>query len=125
VGFAIDVSDHPDINELMLVSDILITDYSSAIYEFALLRRPMVFFAPDYEAYERERGFYFDYRTGVPGPIFETTAALAAYLRAGIFDLERIERFRRESFDVADGRSTARVTDELILPSLNRAGARG
>jgi CDP-ribitol ribitolphosphotransferase len=123
-GFAIDVSDHPDINELMLVSDVLVTDYSSAIYEFALLGRPMVFFAPDYEAYEKERGFYFDYRTGVPGPIFETTAALAGYLRAGAFDLDRVERFRRESFDVADGRSTARVTDELVLPSLTRAGAR-
>jgi CDP-ribitol ribitolphosphotransferase len=81
----------------------------------------MVFFAPDYEAYERERCFYFDYRTGVPGPIFETTAALGAFLRAGVFDLERVERFRRESFDVADGRSTARVTDELILPALRRA----
>jgi CDP-glycerol glycerophosphotransferase (TagB/SpsB family) len=119
-GFAIDVSDYPDINELMLVSDVLVTDYSSAIYEFALLDRPMVFFAPDYGAYERERGFYFDYRTGVPGPIFETTEALAAYLRAGDFDLERVERFRRASFEIADGRSTARVTDSLIVPSLTR-----
>ena len=82
----------------------------------------MVFFAPDYEAYERERGFYFDYRTGVPGPIFETTAELAAYLRAGIFDIDRVERFRDESFDVADGHSATYVTDELILPSLTRAG---
>jgi CDP-ribitol ribitolphosphotransferase len=124
-GFAIDASDYPDINELMLVSDVMVTDYSSAIYEFALLGKPMVFFAPDYEAYERERGFYFEYRTGVPGPIFETTAELGAYLRAGVFDLERVERFRRDSFDVADGHSTARVTDELILPSLTRAGAPG
>jgi teichoic acid ribitol-phosphate primase len=123
-GFAIDASDHPDINELMLVSDVLVTDYSSAIYEFSLLGRPMAFFAPDYEAYEQERGFYFDYRTGVPGPIFETTDALAAYLRAGRFDLERVERFRAESFDVADGRSTERVTDELIVPSLTRVGER-
>ncbi len=121
-SFAIDVSDHPDINELMLVSDVLLTDYSSAIYEFALLGRPMVFFAPDYAAYERERGFYFDYRTGVPGPIFETTAALAAFLRAGEFDLERVERFRDASFEVADGRSSERVTDDLILPAL--AGSR-
>ncbi len=120
--FAIDVSDYPDINELMLVSDILVTDYSSAIFEFALLDRPMVFFAPDYETYERERGFYFDYRTGVPGPIFETTEALAAFLRAGAFDLERVARFREASFDVADGKSTARVTNELIIPSLTRAG---
>lgn len=122
-GFAIDVSDHPDINELMLVSDVLVTDYSSAIFEFALLRKPMVFFAPDYEAYERERGFYFDYRTGVPGPIFETSGELAAYLRAGQFDLERVDRFRVASFDVADGRSTERVTDELVIPSLTRVGA--
>lgn len=121
-GFAIDASDYPDINELMLVSDVLVTDYSSAIYEFALLGRPMVFFAPDYEAYEEERGFYFDYRTGVPGPIFDTTQALAAYLRAGAFDTDRVERFRRASFDVADGGSATRVTDELILPSLTRAG---
>jgi teichoic acid ribitol-phosphate primase len=122
--FAIDVSDHPDINELMLVSDVLVTDYSSAIFEYALLGRPMVFFAPDYEAYERERGFYFDYRTGVPGPIFETTAALTEYLRAGAFDTDLVERFRDASFDVADGRSATRVTDELILPSLTRAGQR-
>ena len=67
-GFVIDVSDHPDINELMLVSDILVSDYSSAIYEFSLLGRPMAFFAPDQDAYEAERGFYFEYRTGVPGP---------------------------------------------------------
>ena len=106
----------------MLISDVLLTDYSSAIYEFALLDRPMVFFAPDYEAYERERGFYFDYRTGVPGPIFETTAALATFLRAGQFDLERVERFREASFDVADGRSSERLTDDLILPAL--AGSR-
>ncbi|MFL5674775.1 MAG: CDP-glycerol glycerophosphotransferase family protein [Chloroflexota bacterium] len=120
--FAIDVSDYPDINELMLVSDVLVTDYSSAIYEFSLLGRPMVFFAPDYAAYEKERGFYFDYRTGVPGPIFEETEPLAAYLRAGEFDLERVDRFRRASFDVADGGSATRVTDALILPSLTRAG---
>lgn len=123
-GFAIDVSDHPDINELMLVSDVLITDYSSAIYEFALLDRPMIFFAPDYEAYERERGFYFDYRTGVPGPIFETTGPLAEYLRAGVFDTDRVARFRQASFDIADGHSATYVTDELILPSLSRAGDR-
>ena len=116
--FVIDVSDHPDIDELMLVSDVLVTDYSSAIYEFSLLGRPMAFFAPDHDAYERERGFYFDYRTGVPGPVFETTDALAAYLRDGVFDLDRVERFRQASFDVADGRSTERFVDEVILPAL-------
>ena len=117
-GFVIDVSGHPDIHELMLVSDVLVSDYSSAIYEYSLLGRPMAFFAPDLEAYEAERGFYFDYRSGVPGPVFETTAELGAWLRAGSFDLERVARFRDESFDVADGRATERFVDEVILPAL-------
>jgi teichoic acid ribitol-phosphate primase len=118
VGFAVDVSDHPDIDELMLVSDILVTDYSSAIYEFSLLGRPICLFAPDLDAYERERGFYFDYRTGVPGPVFETTDALGRHLRAGVHDLDRVARFRDASFDIADGHATRRVVDELILPAL-------
>ena len=116
--FVIDVSDYPDINELMIVSDVLVTDYSSAIYEYSLLGRPMAFFAPDHAAYEDERGFYFDFRTGVPGPVFETTDELADWLRAGEFDLDRVERFRAESFDVADGRATERFVDQLVEPAL-------
>jgi CDP-glycerol glycerophosphotransferase (TagB/SpsB family) len=116
--FAIDVSDHRDLNELMLVSDVLVTDYSSAIYEFALLGRPILFLAPDVAAYERERGFYFDFRAGVPGPVFETTAELAAHLRGGASDAERVAAFRAASFDVADGRASARVVDEIVMPAL-------
>lgn len=118
--FVRDASDHPDINELMLVSDVLVTDYSSAIFEFALLGRPIGFFAPDHAAYEAERGFYFDFQTGAPGPIFETTDALAAWLRAGAFDLERVRRFADESFDVADGASTPRFVSEVVDPALAR-----
>jgi CDP-ribitol ribitolphosphotransferase len=122
--FVIDVSDHPDMNELMLVADVLVTDYSSAIYEFALLGRPMAFFAPDHEAYERERGFYFEYRTGVPGPIFTDSRALAEHLRAADFDLERVRRFAAESFDVADGRATQRFVEEVALPALQEVAPR-
>lgn len=117
-SFAIDVSDHPDINELMHVSDVLVTDYSSAIYEFSLLGRPMAFYAPDHADYDDERGFYFDFRTGVPGPIFEKTADLAAWLRAGQFDLDRVAKFRAESFEVADGHATERFVDQVVLPAL-------
>jgi CDP-glycerol glycerophosphotransferase (TagB/SpsB family) len=116
--FVIDASDHPDIHELMLVSDVLVTDYSSAIFEFSLLRRPMAFFAPDHDAYMDERGFYFDYRTGVPGPVFETTEELGAWLRAGVFDLDRVEAFRAESFEVADGHASERFVDRIVVPAL-------
>ena len=116
--FVVDVSRHADINELMLVSDILVTDYSSTIYEFSLLGRPMAFFAPDFEAYQTERGFYFDYESGVPGPVFTTTRELAEYLAAGSFDLTRVEEFKARSFDIADGRGSERVVDKLVLPAL-------
>ncbi len=117
-GFAIDVSDWSDMNELMFVADLMVTDYSSAIFEFALLQRPMAFLAPDSDAYEHERGFYFDFRSGVPGPVFETTAELAAYVKAGSFDVERASAFARESFEVADGHSTERFVDRVVLPAL-------
>lgn len=118
-GFAIDVSDHPEINDLLVASDALVTDYSSVIFEYSLLRRPMLFFAPDLDAYEGERGFYFDYRTGVPGPVFTTTDEVAAYLRAGTADLERIDAFRAWGFDAADGHATERFLDWVVRPALD------
>jgi len=78
----------------------------------------MAFYAPDYAEYDGERGFYFDFKTGVPGPVFETTEALAAWLRAGEFDLERVARFRADSFEVADGHATERFVDEIVIPAL-------
>ena len=78
----------------------------------------MAFFAPDHEAYERERGFYFDYRTGVPGPVFETTLPLVDRLRAGTFDLRRVAAFRDASFDVADGHATERFVERIVVPAL-------
>ena len=116
-GFAIDVSDHPDIHALMVASDHLVTDYSSAIFEYALLEKPMSFFAPDLDAYERERGFYLDYRTDLPGPIFEDSASLAAHLREAAVDLDRVARFRQASFDIADGQATRRFVEQVVLPA--------
>lgn len=117
-GFLLDVSDHPDINDLLHLADVLVTDYSSVIFEYALLGRPMVFFAPDLEAYERERGFYLDYRRDVPGPVVETSTDLAQALRDPAPDLARVQAFAERSFDIADGASTARIVDDLILPAL-------
>lgn len=118
-GFAIDVSDHPEINDLLVASDALVTDYSSVIFEYSLLRRPMIFFAPDLDAYEGERGFYFDYRTGVPGPVCTTTDEVAAYLRDGTVDLARIDAFREWGFDAADGHATQRFIERIVLPGLD------
>jgi teichoic acid ribitol-phosphate primase len=118
-GFVVDVSDYPEVNDLMLASDVLVTDYSSVIFEFALLGRPMAFFAPDTDAYERERGFYFDYRAGVPGPVFESTDDLATWLRRGPFDTERVRAFASRWFEVADGHASARFFDRVVRPALD------
>jgi len=73
-GFAFDYSNHEDIRELYLVSDILITDYSSVFFDYANLKRPMIFFVYDIEDYrERLRGFYFDFEELAPGPLVKTT----------------------------------------------------
>jgi len=116
--FVRDVSDWPDMNELMFVADLLVTDYSSAIFEFALLGRPMAFLAPDADAYERERGFYLDFRRDMPGPIFATTEALATWIASGDLDPTPSIAFARRSFDVADGHATERFVDRVVLPAL-------
>ncbi|MGL5126224.1 MAG: CDP-glycerol glycerophosphotransferase family protein, partial [Fusobacteriaceae bacterium] len=66
----IDVSKYDDIQELYMASDILITDYSSVFFDYALLKKPIIFYPYDYEHYKnKERGFYFEYDKIVPGPI--------------------------------------------------------
>ncbi len=117
-GRIVDVSAEPDVNELMLAADVLVTDYSSTIFEFALLDRPIALFAPDLEAYERERGFYEDYRSNVPGPVFETQGALADWLRSRAVDLEPVRATARRWFDVADGHATERFVDRIVRPAL-------
>ena len=121
-GFVRDVSDWPDMNELMFVADLLVTDYSSAIFEFALLGRPMAFLAPDADAYERERGFYLDFRRDMPGPIFETTEELGAWIAAGELDRTHSIAFAGTSFDVADGHASERFVDRVVLPALRTGG---
>ena len=58
----VDVTDYPDIQELMMISDVAITDYSSWIYDYVLSRKPGFIFATDIEEYNTERGFYYPIR---------------------------------------------------------------
>jgi CDP-glycerol glycerophosphotransferase len=81
-SFYINVSDYDDIQELYVISDILITDYSSVFFDFALLERLMIFYPYDFERYQDElRGFYFNYDETVPGPITRTTEGILNIIR--------------------------------------------
>lgn len=73
-GFAYDFSTHEDISELYLISDLLITDYSSVFFDYANLKRPMIFFTYDIDEYKEDiRGFYFDFEKEAPGPLVITS----------------------------------------------------
>jgi CDP-glycerol glycerophosphotransferase len=73
-GFVRDFSNYEDIRDLYLMADLLITDYSSVFFDYANLRRPIVFFTYDIEDYrDHLRGFYFDFEKEAPGPIVRTT----------------------------------------------------
>lgn len=102
------------IEELMILSDLLITDYSSVIFDYSLLNRPMVFFADDLEEYLDERDFYHDYKAFTPGPIFQDTFSMAQWLKKGEYNLNEIELFRNRFFENADGKSSERVVQHLF-----------
>ncbi|MGL5417382.1 MAG: CDP-glycerol glycerophosphotransferase family protein [Clostridium sp.] len=88
-GFAYDFSERYDIQELYLVSDILITDYSSVMFDFGNLKRNMIFYTYDIESYRDSlRGFYFDLEEEAPGPVVKTTEEVIASIKN-----MRIERF--------------------------------
>lgn len=115
-GFIFNVTTHPDINELLVGTDILITDYSSIPFEFSLLERPMIFYAYDYEEYRDNRGVWDDYYTRVPGPVVETTAEIIKVIQNKTFELERVQSFAKEWNKYSNGRSSeivVRVVYEL------------
>ena len=91
-GFVLDVSSYPDATELMLAADVLLTDYSSMMFDFANTGRPMVFFTYDLDTYRDEvRGFYFDFLERAPGPLLATSDEVAEALRDPEALLEEVE----------------------------------
>jgi CDP-glycerol glycerophosphotransferase len=116
-GFAFDFSHHEDIRELYMVSDLLITDYSSVFFDYANLKRPMIFFVYDIEDYrDRLRGFYFDFEEKAPGPLVKTTEEV-------IEEINKLEKNKRlpKNFDEfyetfcswEDGNATKRVVETV------------
>jgi CDP-ribitol ribitolphosphotransferase len=114
-GFAYDFSDYQNINELFLISDMLISDYSSVIFEYSILEKPMIFYPPDIEEYKNERGFYLDYEKDLPGPVVKNTEEIIDWISSGAYNLEKIKQFKEKYFDaVNDGNSSSRFINELL-----------
>lgn len=115
-GFVLDVSGVEEINDLYIASDLMITDYSSTMFDYANLRRPILFYMYDLEQYrDHLRGFYFDLNE-LPGPILTREEELAP----AIFETERFtwtpewEAFRQRFAPLDDGQSAQRVIHAVI-----------
>ena len=117
--FAYDVSKYDDVSELYLASDMLITDYSSVFFDYANLRRPVLFFTYDIEKYgEQLRGFYIDMETELPGPLLMTNDAVVD----AIENISGIEEEYKERYDAFydrfcswdDGRASEKVVDAVF-----------
>lgn len=78
----IDVTRYPNITDLYLAADALITDYSSVMFDFTVTGKPLIFMTPDLERYRAERGFYFDFEAEAPGPILNTEAEVLQALQS-------------------------------------------
>lgn len=116
-GRVIDVTGVEDVNELYIISDLLITDYSSTMFDYGNLGRPMVFYMYDLEEYgEKLRGFYFDVEE-LPGPIVKTTQELAQAIlklrETFVYD-EKYQRFQKKFNTYEDGGATQRTLDLLL-----------
>jgi CDP-glycerol glycerophosphotransferase (TagB/SpsB family) len=112
--FVYDCSSYRNVNELLLITDVLITDYSSIPYEYALLNRPMIFFAYDLEEYQEQRGLWEDYKDSVPGPITNNTQNIVDIIKEDNFDLEQIRRFSRKWNQYSRGDSSRNLVEYLV-----------
>jgi CDP-glycerol glycerophosphotransferase len=117
----VDVTDEPDSGAVYLAADALVTDYSSAMFDFAVTGKPLLFYRYDLEHYRDDlRGFYFDLGAVAPGPSVtssdELLAALAHLASGAAAHAERYARFRETFTSLEDGHATDRVLD-LLFPS--------
>ncbi len=102
------------IEDLFQITDLLITDYSSALFEFSLLQKPMLFYAFDEEIYEKDRGFHRPYRENAPGKVVADFEALLGAIEAEDFESEKVTEYVRDHFDITDTNACDRVIDWLI-----------
>ena len=108
--FVRDFSEAMTMEELLVLADICITDYSSVIFEYSLQEKPMIFWAFDRDEYEDWRGFYFPYETFVPGPIVQTEEeAIGEVGKAADQDMEVVRAFRKKYMGACDGHATERI----------------
>ncbi|MCX4797149.1 CDP-glycerol glycerophosphotransferase family protein [Streptomyces sp. NBC_01242] len=117
-----DVSAHPDTAQLLLIADVLVTDYAGLMFDYAHTGRPILFHTYDLAHYrDTVRGFCLDFEARAPGPLLVGTDEIAGVLRDGgaltasaVRHAQAYESFRQDFCDLDDGGAAARVADRLL-----------
>lgn len=114
--FAVDFTDTMSIDELICVSDICISDYSSLVFEYSLFERPMIFYAYDLDEYFDWRGFYYDYFELAPGPICKTNEEMVDYIKNidSRFEKDKVVSFKEKFMKSCDGHATERIKEMVF-----------
>ena len=114
----IDVGRYPNINDLFYITDLLVTDYSSNIFEYSLMRKPMLFFAFDKVQYSFSRGFHRDYEQSAPGKVCYSFDELLQAFENRDFDYQKVEKYVEHHFDYIDTHASDRVIDWIVLGNI-------
>ncbi|SEP75102.1 CDP-glycerol glycerophosphotransferase, TagB/SpsB family [Virgibacillus subterraneus] len=112
-GFVVNVSSYHNMNHLLVISDILISDYSSIPFEYSLLNKPMVFYAYDLEDYAKIRGFWEVYDELVPGPVVKSTEDLIDVIKSGSFNMNRVSIFANQWNQYSNGYSSENLVKAI------------
>lgn len=118
-GFLYSMKAEAEINELYVLSDILITDYSSVFFDYAVLNRPIYFYMYDLEQYKGElRGFYLDIYTELPGKIYEDESNLLLDIKNQVYDYSHLETFNQRFSAWQTGDCAKKVIDIVFKECL-------
>lgn len=110
---AFDVTDYKSVNDLTLISDVLITDYSSICMDFVLLDKPCIFFSPDLEEYAARRPFYYEYTSYVPGPVVYNTNKLIECVK-NVKAAQNALQFKKFNLSAVDGNASKRIIESIF-----------
>lgn len=112
--FYIDLSDKRDINDLLLVTDILVTDYSSVIFDYIFVNKPIIYYTYDLKEYESQRGLYFPFKDYVYGDIATNTQELIQAIKNENLNEESRQKFKEKFVEACDGNSTKKTCNWIF-----------
>lgn len=114
-GFVYDFSNYNKLNDILFITDVLISDYSSIPFDFSILERPMIFYPYDLKEYQATRGFWEDYSSMVPGPIVYSTKEIIDTIKSNNFNLNSIKIFKEQWNKFSNGNSSRTVANMIIM----------